>query len=302
MNAFTYFAPGEQMMEVVNGRVGASFTKNEFREGLEWLNMLVREGLLDPLTFTQDEASLRTIMNQETMIVGAFSQGTRTGVLDTNQQRSRSLVGQPPLTGPRGVRWSVETPPAVQTTWQITRASRYPAVAFRHVDYQMNHDITFIARFGFEGQDWERVNDPRLRGLTGEAATWRMLRNVWQMPNQNVHWQWPNSGFMRYGTMEGQAVEDPLSHDAHNIQIGMAGRGLQPREVLPVNLVMNAQEAEVYALLMPTIRAYVHENMSRFVVGDRPFTEWNAYLADLNRMGLPRMVATFQSVYDRMMR
>ncbi|MCL2832075.1 MAG: hypothetical protein FWD78_02795 [Treponema sp.] len=300
-NAFVFFDPRE-MMEVTNGKVSPVFTKDEFRDALTWMNSLVKEGLLDPVTFTQDEPSLRTIMNQDPMVVGCFAQETRTGVLDTNGERSKSLIAQPPLQGPKGVRWSLATPPDVQRVWQITKDCKYPAVAYRLADYMLNYDVTFSARIGFEGRDWQKINDPTKRGLDGGPATFVQLQNVWQMPTQNIFWQWPNPGFMPYGTLEGMVNDgDPLQYDYWQTQFGLNYcKGLQPPESLPRQLVMNAQEADTYAALRPTIRSYVTENMARFIVGDRSLSEWNAYVTEFDKMNLPKLVSMFQGVYDRM--
>jgi len=54
MNAFTYANPDKAYFAVENEKIVSSFTKPEWKEGLEYMNMLVTEGLLDPLTFTQD--------------------------------------------------------------------------------------------------------------------------------------------------------------------------------------------------------------------------------------------------------
>jgi putative aldouronate transport system substrate-binding protein len=301
LNAFVYWDERE-LMEVSGGKLSPVFVKDEYRDALVWLNSLVKEGLLDPATFTQDEPSLKAVMNQDTMVVGSFAQGPRTGVLDTNGERSKAFIAQPPLEGPKGVKWSLATPPDVQKAWQITRVCKYPAAAYRLADFMLNYDITFTARFGFEGRDWEKISDPSRKGIDGGPAAFRLVQNVWAIPSQNIHWQWPNPGFLPYGTMEGMLWDgDPKEYNYFQIQYGLNyARGLQPPESLPRQLVMNAAEAEVYANIRPTIQSYVIENAARFIVGDRPLSEWNAYVAEFDKMGLNKLVDTLQGVYTRM--
>lgn len=301
MNAFVFW-DDKELMEINDGKLSPVFVKDEYRQALEWLNSLVKEGLLDPASFTQDEPSLKAVMNQDAMVVGSFAQNTRTGVLDTNGERSKAFIGQPPLEGPNGVKWALATPPDAQRSWQITSACKNPAAAYRLADFMLNPDITIIARFGFEGRDWEGINDPTQFGIDGGPATFRLIQNVWAMPSQNIHWQWPNPGFMPYGTMEGMLWDgDPKEYNYFQIQYGLQYmKGLQPKEVLPRQLVMNAEEAEVYANIRPTVQSYVVENTARFIVGDRPLSEWNAYVAEFDKMGLPRLVQTLQGIYDRM--
>jgi hypothetical protein len=166
----------------------------------------------------------------------------------------------------------------------------------------LNPDITMIARFGFEGRDWENISDSTKFGIDGGPATFRLIQNVWAMPSQNIHWQWPNPGFMPYGTMEGMLWDgDPKEYNYFQIQYGLQYmKDLQPKEVLPRQLVLNAEEAEVYANIRPTVQSYVAENTARFIVGDRSLNEWNAYVSEFDKMGLPKLIETLQGVYDRM--
>ena len=98
---------------------------------------------------------------------------------------------------------------------------------------------------------------------------------------------------------------DPLEYNYWQIQYGLKYmKGLQPREMMPRQLVLNAQEADVYGQLRPTIQSYIFENTARFIVGDRPLndSEWNAYVAEFSRMQLNRLVDVLQSAYTRMSR
>jgi hypothetical protein len=46
------------------------------------------------------------------------------------------------------------------------------------------------------------------------------------------------------------------------------------------------------------IDAYIETAMDEFVTGRRPFSLWDAYVADVRRMGIDSNVATFQGWYD----
>ena len=52
---------------------------------------------------------------------------------------------------------------------------------------------------------------------------------------------------------------------------------------------------------MVTLRSYLREATSNFLAGNRDIdTTWNAYINDINRIGLSRVLSTAQKVYDRM--
>ena len=50
MNAFVYANNDQKYLMVKDGKVMASYTQPEWRDGLEYMNMLCTEGLLDPMS------------------------------------------------------------------------------------------------------------------------------------------------------------------------------------------------------------------------------------------------------------
>ena len=66
MNAFVYDAyllNSDNQMEVVNGKLSPSFVTDAYREGLRFMAKLVKEGLLSPLSFSQSQNELISIMS-----------------------------------------------------------------------------------------------------------------------------------------------------------------------------------------------------------------------------------------------
>ena len=49
-----------------------------------------------------------------------------------------------------------------------------------------------------------------------------------------------------------------------------------------------------------SIKSYVQECMTRFVMGDKPFSEWDSYVKELEDMGLAQYLEIKQGAYDRM--
>jgi putative aldouronate transport system substrate-binding protein len=51
--------------------------------------------------------------------------------------------------------------------------------------------------------------------------------------------------------------------------------------------------------LANTINTYVAEMSVAFVTGQRPLSEFNSYVAQINRMGLPELLSIHQASLDR---
>ena len=50
---------------VKDGKVMASYTQPEWRDGLEYMNILCAEGLLDPMSYTQDVKQLKVFLKKK---------------------------------------------------------------------------------------------------------------------------------------------------------------------------------------------------------------------------------------------
>ncbi len=300
LNSFIFTDTKDKLI-VENGKVDAAFTKPEFRDGLEYMNMLVKEKLLDPITFTQDQNQQKAILAQKELTVGAIMVAAKTAVLDTNSQLSKDFVAQPPLVGPKGVNFSPATPPAVQNVYQITNKCKNPAAAYRLADLMLNDEVTFMARFGMEGADWKKITDPKKIGIGNVPATFDLIVNQWAASTQNQIWSWPNPGFMKYGTMEGLLWnEDPYEYNYYQTKYGVDYiKGKQPKESMPLDLVMTLAEMDKYAVLQPAIKTYLDENITKFIVGDRNLNEWDKFVAEFNKMDLKGFLELMQSAYDR---
>ena len=73
----------------------------------------------------------------------------------------------------------------------------------------------------------------------------------------------------------------------------------RPKEVLP-KLIYNAAETTQYTEILADIRNYGAAITAAFISGNQDIDAyWNTYLAELNRIGLPRFLTIVQGAYDR---
>ena len=62
---------------------------------------------------------------------------------------------------------------------------------------------------------------------------------------------------------------------------------------------MTAEESNEYATIMSDIQTYVQENIVAFIVGTKPISEWDAYVATMKSIKLDRATEIVQAAYDR---
>jgi putative aldouronate transport system substrate-binding protein len=317
INAFEYYNPGEHLAVDPTGRnIIAPFTQPTFRRGLQYLNGLYREGLLDASTFTVDANTWRAVLNAQPMVVGFTCFQSNGNFPDANNNPNyKALVPTlPPLKGPEGVAWHIYGAYSATADSYITNKAKNVDLAVRFLDSFYDPTISTINRFGEEGVHWTR--DPAMLARYSNAAvdlgiyprlSLLQLQNIWGTP-QNVHWTETGP---RYASVEqGETVGDVL----YNPNLPSAPDGglnllynypAHPQYTLPVNLSSSYNEADgiaVAQLFTDIGDTYLWQTIPEFVIGTRdPNSDaaWNAYLRELDNMGLQRWISLVQAAYNR---
>lgn len=306
INAFTY--ESDNHLRLNDGKVEVSYTSAEYKDAIIWVNKLVNEGLLDPITFTQNQEQLKVLVTQDDMLVGSISQSGKTGILDRNidfsRQRSEEFVPILPLASGNGAQYIHPTPANPSASYVITTQCENPAAAYRLGDLMLSYDASMAGRYGFEGVHWEKLDDVNIPGQLTEKAEYHLLEEVWGQSSHNVHWQFPQAGFLTRQAMDAKdKSENPLDYNYIQIAHSAAMMEYVPvDQVLPGKLAYSLDEMENIAILEPSIINYVNENITLFIVGDKNIDEWDTFISGLDRLQFEEYIATVQSAYDRMMK
>jgi hypothetical protein len=64
-------------------------------------------------------------------------------------------------------------------------------------------------------------------------------------------------------------------------------------------LFMLPHEVDEYAELASTLDTYVDETFARFVTGDLALSEWDAFQAELEKIGIDRYIEMTEAAYER---
>ncbi len=104
MNSFTFWNANIQNggFAFEDGKVYASYTTDEWREGLRYMNDLYNEGLLAASIFTDDNSQFKATLNLETPVVGLVSAGSYSNWPNAAENPSfLELELMPPLLVPK---------------------------------------------------------------------------------------------------------------------------------------------------------------------------------------------------------
>lgn len=292
--------------------VYAPYTTEAWRNAMRYLKELHDEGLLSASTFTDDNATFKAVLNQETPVVGLTSAGSLSNwpaaVSNANFLQMELIA---PLTGPDGVNY---TPFIEQWPGQELMISGYTDkvdLALKFADEFFTYETSVIERFGIEGEDWSR--DPELlKGQTNayveagmtDAVKLLVTSTMWA-DNQNHTWR--NHGprymslanFLTVFDYSAGKVYDPEDPTQLNGKCYEMYWDKKPAKLMP-QLKYTVEDTEMLMDAMTTIPDFVKQAIAEFTTGTRDIeTGWEQYLAELDSMGLQELISVSQATYDR---
>ncbi len=302
-----------------DGSLEMSYATEGYKEFLKYANTLYNKGLIDPVTFSQDNDTRKTLLNGETTIVGVFS-GTSTSVLTAGSARREEhhyapmFLDNPAKPGYSTFRYMKTMP---DQGMFITKECQYPETAFRVADYMCSEKMTVWSRWGEEGSDWLAPSESTV-GMYDFIDYPAYLEPVLQWGSkQNSHWQNATPGFRRTNISLGMA-----SNDKSQESKAFAIKELHERYSDPnwskddpntklffekvtndrvYRLIFTADELSERSDIINAIDPYVKQMRYEFVSGKTSIDGgWNAYIKELKGMNVDRLVEIYNTAYDRM--
>lgn len=314
MNSFVFWNRGGQngglSLAEDGSTVIAPFVTEGWKKGLLYMNDLYNEGLLAPAVFTDDGTQFKATLNEENNVVGFVSMGS-TGNYPDAATNSNFLEMEmiAPVAGPDGVCYVPYTQYTPDQNLFIFSSTQNVELAIRFADEFYNSDTSLIVRYGEEGVDWTR--DPEvLSNMTNayieeglySTLTLASISNMW---SENSSQTWHNCN-PRYASAEtsNTIANGTVEYDKNN-PTQLHGKNYvyyadkHPDKLLPL-LHYSEEDAAIIQDALTNIPEYANQAMAEFITGARDIeSDWNAYLNELNSMGLEQWLSIAQKTYDQ---
>ena len=307
VNAFIY-CDNTYYYNVTDGKLWAPYDQDEYRQATIFVNKLVSEGLLSPLTWTQTDAELKSLINtgDETSTVGVFAQHADI-IYDFGDPSVFRYVPLQPLadaTGRGGYCPRSSYYPAYTT--RITSDCDNPDLAFKFLDFCNSQEACVRQRWGEYGVDWE-YSDGTKPGNMGDTAKLHLINPaMWASVSSSC---WHNIAGV---SSEGYWSYEVDFSDMTDWDTNRATKLLKNYE----NAVAAGQPDEVFTLVAYTedeyerrteidsdLKEYMKTAFTQFcngILDPNDDAAWNDYLANLEAMGYyDPWITTAQSAYDR---
>ncbi len=301
MNPFVYCQENFYMVQE-DGTVTLSAMQDEWRDGLRFVAQLVDEGLISPLSFTQDKKQLTAVLTQEKPVVGVVANISMSILPASNPMRDEYYVIEP-LTGPTGLKQTAKTPSIPNVRMIITKNCENPEAAFRMGDFMCREDVSLFNRFGEEGVEWAYLETPGMSdyeplGYVGDIT---QMINPWGSL-QNVYWANVGPQIMN-GTFIFRVAADPNANNYtgnRRVAEGLVKEIEYANPNYVAGLVFNEEEQKVISEYKSMVNDYIAESFAQFVTGGKSIdSDWENYLSEFQRMGVENYLAAVNNAYAR---
>ena len=309
MSSFVYSNVDSHKLYLEDGNIVAAYAQEGWREGARYYKKLFDEKLLDNECFS--------LTQEQAKALGADTKGNRIGctaggtisVFDMTDPEIFKYETISPLKGPTGLQQAPLEFYNPTPYFTITSYCENPEVAIRWADCQAidvvaelesgSYDwLTFW--YGPEGTGWRKAEASET-GFTGKIAYFKQLFN-WG-DTLNYHWyenflinmKEPWKEMMVATVAEGVYDQEAILY--HSTVDNYYPYSVD--KTIPV-LSFDPDSAAEVAELVENLSTYYNEAFTKFVRGEMSLDkDWEAYLKELDTIGLPRLLELYQAAYDR---
>lgn len=286
----------EIALTVVDGEIKVAAGMDDFKEGLMYMNELVSEGLLDPVSFTQDQSQLKTLTGNEEGIVGVVASGAPGGAVNGVDYQIQWTAIQP-LVGSSGNEYTRYVPlsPTIGR-YVITSSCENVEAAVRLADYLMSEEGTLKSNMGTEGVDWYYNEDPEVLGLNGDQAVYVRVTPYGEM--QNVNWAKIAPSNMHDSLRNGQATDTSSTNTEQMLYDESADKYASFNEsnfILGVAILDDVMSE--FVDITTSLETYLKQVVTEYIVGTRSFDTWDAHVSTLESMGVERLEEILNTTY-----
>ncbi|WP_274649612.1 extracellular solute-binding protein [Paenibacillus humicola] len=309
MNSFIY-DNDEDFFFMKDGKVQLAANQPEWRQGLEYINKLYSEGLIDKEAFTQTPDQMAQLGNKSGDNVSGSVSAGHIGMyfsLADGQNRHKEYITVPPLKGPEGVAYAGYYKAYGNGQFAISNKAteEEQIAAIKMADYMYSEEFAIINEYGLEGKYWEKAK-PGQKDVHGNPAKYSIKPEYWNI-GSTLNDTWDQMGITRRtrAIRESWAVpDDPLTQVGYEYRLYLETaknyENRQPAETFPLTIFMEAGDAKEANQLRTQINDYVRSNMAQFITGAKKLTdsEWNNYVKGFDGLNLSRYLGIYQKAYD----
>lgn len=281
-----------------NGKAVFSPTDEGFREYLTMMNQWYSEGLLDPDFYA---------INDSNILMGALTGGkyvvahTLYALVDMVDamipEPTSNLQGvAPPVQNKGDTRnltyFNIPHTVIGGSTVQISSACAEPEIFVRWFDYFYSEEGSLLLNWGVE-------NESYIIDAEGNPEWMEFIYTDPDVAAANMMARYASyAGYhpRLYDWARGWTPD--MSDRSRTIGTDVWDKNYVESETMP-ELSVSPEESSEYSSIIGDINTYIEESTVAFIIGSKPLSDWDAYVAQIESMGLSRATQIQQEALDR---
>ncbi|BEL03499.1 extracellular solute-binding protein [Actinoplanes sichuanensis] len=269
---------------------------DQYRQMLEYVHTLVKEGLLDPESFTQtDDVARQKFATGKSFVISANAQTVVNEARKDIAKLPGATVAKMILPiGPAGATLPGETrlENGIMISKKALESKNFVAM-MQFIDWLWYSDAGLMfSKWGIEGQTYSgKVDDGTFKLDPG--IKWAGL-NPGAAKDLQVDFGFFN-GVFAYGGSTAM-LNSQFSDEEKAFQTEMNKRQILPP---PPPAPLTIEEREQVTLWDSGLKDHVFQNTLKFALGQRPLSEWDAYVKELEGKNSAKYVDIVNKAYER---
>ncbi|MBO0991820.1 extracellular solute-binding protein [Bacillus sp. SD088] len=262
---------------------------DSYKELLEYLNKLYSEGLIAKNIYTIDN-------NQ------SYSEGTEglygsTTITSTEtiygKEMGSNFVGMPALEGPGGKTYNKATSSLNHMgAFVVTSENENIPATLRWLDHFYSEEGAELFFMGIEGETFERDEDGNAQYLDKITDSPDGLSMEQELSNYVTWLGGGYPGIVKQETFQGAESLTSSIEAAEKLEPNMLD------EIWP-SFTYTVEENNKLSGLEADIHKYVNEMQDKFITGTEPFSKWDDYIKEIEKMGLDQYMEIQEEAYKR---
>ncbi len=302
INMFTYVDPSRYYNVDANGKLYLPQTTDAYREAMIYINKLVKEGLISPMTWTAKNAELKALTALSPSSVGIF-----VGHLTLHvTPEAETLYDYVPL---NCYGYANLTANLNSRKTYITADCDNPDAAFNLLMTMCTEEGSMRMRYGEYGVNWTDA-DAGTKSFLGLDAEMKILNDPWSTQQQAV-WGSINSTILINAEGEVNQLDESTMTEwqvyknkivAEQVEIYHSINEKQDKSMVCPVLVTTEEEEEYIKQARSDCQSVINKYRSEFCNGVQDPNDdavWEAYKAKLTELKVDTWLNTCQTIYDR---
>lgn len=305
LNMFVYYNRNRPYLVDDNGQCSQVFVLDEYREGLQFINKLFKEGLLNSMAWTASNQEMKTITTPQS---GVALCGIFLGHLTPAVTRESPVLYQyePLQTWGYAIRNDISCALSTFITEDCAESKRDKA--FEMIMTMFSWEGSMRSRYGEYGVNWTDAT-PGAVSPMGLPATYKLIDDPLSKQN-TARWTTMGPAFNDYAEGETGELADEMTEwfkhksmlhaESHRLFAEAEAKN-NPKNKMPL-LTWTEQEEEYYAEWAGNVGDYYLECQNKFCIGTMDINSdsvWQTYLKTLNDLGIEKAREKTQLAYDR---